>query len=83
MQDFHESKKLEADDVKVALVDVDETVCFYPDKRRYDEAVPNKENIAKINKLYDEGWKILYWTARGGKNLNLKVGVTMITLGNN
>ena len=48
MESFHESKKLEADDVKVALVDVDETVCFYPDKRRYDEAVPNKKNIAKI-----------------------------------
>ena len=26
---------------------------------------PNFNNIAKINKLYDEGWEIIYWTARG------------------
>ena len=64
---FHESKKLESNNEKCVLVDVDETICFYPDdKRQYDLAVPNKENIAKINKLYDEGWRILYWTARGG-----------------
>ena len=30
---FHESKKLEADGQKVALVDVDETVCTYEGKR--------------------------------------------------
>tara|TARA_Y100001938_G_C8099740_1_gene440716 strand:+ start:795 stop:1160 length:366 start_codon:yes stop_codon:yes gene_type:complete len=66
--EFHTSKKLMADDVKVALVDVDETVCFYPNERKYDQAEPNLENIAKINKLYDEGWRILYWTARGGSD---------------
>ena len=46
-------------------MDIDETICFYPKKRRYDLAVPNFDNIAKINKLYDEGWEITYWTARG------------------
>jgi hypothetical protein len=50
---------------KVALVDIDETICFYGASRAYDLAVPSAENIAKINKLYDEGWKIIYWTARG------------------
>ena len=54
--EFHDSKQFAADDVKVALVDVDETVCFYPEDRRYDLAEPIKDNIAKINKLYDEGW---------------------------
>ena len=69
---FHESKRFEADDQKVALVDIDETICFYPDKRSYNLAKPNHENIAKINKLYDEGWKIIYWTARGGSEKSKK-----------
>jgi len=64
--EFHESKKFEADDQKVALVDIDETIAFYPGKRQYDLAEPNHDNIAKINDLYDKGWKIIYWTARGG-----------------
>ena len=41
--EFHDSKQFAADDVKVALVDIDETVCFYPNDRRYDLAEPNKE----------------------------------------
>ena len=55
-------------DQKVAFVDIDETICFYEDKRVYGTATPNQDNIAKINKLYDEGWKIVYWTARGGSD---------------
>jgi len=54
------------------FVDIDDTICFYDDKltkfslgRDYSSAIPNYENIAKINKLYDEGNKITYWTARG------------------
>ena len=50
---------------KVALVDIDETICFYTGERRYDLSEPNLDNIAKINSLYDSGWKIIYWTARG------------------
>ena len=46
-------------------VDIDETICFYKGKRHYPDALPIKENIAKINKLYDEGHYIKYWTARG------------------
>ena len=46
-------------------VDIDETICFYKGERYYPFAIPNKENIAKINKLYDEGHQITYWTARG------------------
>jgi len=46
-------------------VDIDETICFYKGKRNYPNAVPHIENIAKINKLYDEGHEITYWTARG------------------
>ena len=46
-------------------VDIDETICFYNMQRIYSEAVPNMENITKINKLFDEGHEITYWTARG------------------
>jgi hypothetical protein len=46
-------------------VDIDETICFYDGEREYPNAIPSKENIAKINKLYDEGHEITYWTARG------------------
>ena len=72
--DFHESKKLSSDDRQVVLVDVDETICFYPKKRQYDLAEPNQENIAKINKLYDEGWYVVYWTARGGSQKSISLG---------
>ena len=64
--EFHESKRYEADDKKVALVDIDETICFYNKKRRYDMAIGHMANNAKINDLYDQGWKIIYWTASGG-----------------
>ena len=49
----------------VIYVDIDETICFYEGERNYPEAIPNYGNIAKINKLYDEGHEITYWTARG------------------
>lgn len=64
--EFHESERFTPEGKqRVALIDIDETICFYSDKRRYDLAEPSHENIEKINKLYDEGWKIIYWTARG------------------
>ena len=50
---------------KKALVDIDETICFYSDKRVYELAEPNFENIAKINQLFEQGWHITYWTGRG------------------
>lgn len=49
----------------IAYVDIDETICFYDGARMYEDAKPSYENIDKINKLYDEGWIIVYWTARG------------------
>ena len=54
------------------FVDIDDTICFYDDAltkysigRDYNAATPNYENIAKINKLYEDGNEITYWTARG------------------
>ena len=40
-------------DVFKVFVDIDETICFYDTDRVYEEAVPNKEYIEKINKLYN------------------------------
>ncbi len=47
------------------FVDIDETICYYQDERDYNLALPIKQRIDKINKLYDEGNKITYYTARG------------------
>lgn len=49
-------------------VDIDETICFYSNKREYTLAEPNFDNINKINKLYDSGNLITYYTARGTIN---------------
>ena len=49
----------------IIYVDIDETICFYERERNYSQAVPSHNNISKINKLYDEGNTIIYWTARG------------------
>lgn len=49
------------------FVDIDETICDYDinGPREYKLARPIEINIKKINRLYDEGNKITYWTARG------------------
>ncbi|HIN87856.1 MAG TPA: hypothetical protein EYN05_04265 [Nitrospinaceae bacterium] len=73
--EFPESKIFSADDRRVVLVDIDETICFYSGKRQYNLAEPNEKNIAKINKLYDEGWYVVYWTARGGSQKSISLGL--------
>ena len=73
--EFHESDRMAPEgERKVALVDIDETICFFPGKRRYDLAEPDQNNVAKINKLYDEGWYVVYWTARGGSQKSISLG---------
>ena len=47
------------------FVDIDETICYYLNDRDYNLAVPLPERIERINKLYEEGNTITYWTARG------------------
>jgi hypothetical protein len=56
-------------------VDIDDTICDYPDgctnftspfeRAKYHFANPIDINIDKINKLYDQGHEIVYYTARG------------------
>jgi len=49
----------------IIYVDIDETICVSPPSREYDKAAPLTARIKKINKLYDEGHTVIYWTARG------------------
>jgi len=49
------------------VVDIDATICIPGTCKvcRYEGAKPIPERIEKINKLYDEGHTIKYFTARG------------------
>ena len=49
-------------------VDIDGTICSITGTTGYNSAKPIRENIEKINKLYDDGNTIVYWTARGAKS---------------
>jgi hypothetical protein len=53
--------------MRVIYVDIDETICLTSEDRKYENSTPIYENIKKINKLYDEGNTIVYWTARGSR----------------
>jgi hypothetical protein len=54
--------------MKIIYVDIDETICETPADRDYNKSVPITENIAKINRLFEEGNTIVYWTARGSRS---------------
>ena len=45
-------------------VDIDNTICK-TEGMDYSKSSPIFANIQKINKLYDSGNEIIYWTARG------------------
>jgi dTDP-glucose 4,6-dehydratase len=49
----------------IFYVDIDETICTKSPDLRYENAQPMTERIERVNKLYDEGNTIIYWTARG------------------
>ena len=51
-------------DRKKYIVDIDGTICTTHDGQ-YAKSEPLAARIAKINQLYDDGHKIIYWTARG------------------
>tara|TARA_Y100000593_G_scaffold643_1_gene1185 strand:- start:197 stop:487 length:291 start_codon:yes stop_codon:yes gene_type:complete len=49
----------------IIYVDIDNTIC-HTENSDYKNSKPRQEQIDKINKLYDDGNEIVYWTARGG-----------------
>lgn len=56
---------------KTYIVDIDDTICRTPKqdgKNIYDKAEPLQYRIDMINRLYDEGHTIIYWTARGSSS---------------
>ena len=77
MQDPNELKTLKQKFRKIIYVDIDSTICNCPDDHisdadykeyitpDYNGCKPYLDRIKKINKLYDDGNYILYWTARG------------------
>ena len=62
------------------FVDIDDTICYYENndikKMEYNKAIPYKNRINKINNLYNEGHKIIYWTARGSVTQKLWFNIT-------
>lgn len=53
--------------MKLIYVDIDNTICTYSsveESTDYYKAIPIKEHIQKINSLYQQGNKIVYYTAR-------------------
>ena len=51
-------------ELKTIVVDIDNTICSqtYGD---YSKAEPYPNRISRINRLYDNGYKVIYFTARG------------------
>ena len=51
----------------IIYVDIDDTICYYLTGNigNYEVAHPWPEKIETINRLYDAGHTIIYWTARG------------------
>lgn len=47
------------------IIDIDGTICENQSGLDYNYSVPKLDRIEKINNLYDEGHKIVYFTARG------------------
>lgn len=52
---------------KVIYVDIDGVIC-HTDGTHYERAFPIYKNINVINSYYNDGHKIVYWTARGAKS---------------
>ena len=48
------------------MVDIDGTIC-YTNGNNYESSEPRYDRIERLNKLYDEGNTIVYWTARGSR----------------
>ena len=57
--------------MKTYMVDIDETICYTPElegMRDYENSTPYPSRIRAINKLFDDGNIIKYWTARGSSS---------------
>ena len=57
----------------IYVFDIDGTICNNT-YGKYETAEPIKERIAYINKLYDDGHRIVFFTARGMRTFNGDIG---------
>jgi len=51
-------------ETRTLVVDVDDTISTHSN-RDYENAIPHRDIIEKLNKMHDAGWRIVYATARG------------------
>lgn len=51
------------------VIDIDDTISFTYN-RDFENSEANQPVIDKINELYDKGWQIILYTARGAKSCN-------------
>ena len=49
----------------IYYVDIDDTICTLKEPLQYESAQPIPLAIEKINLLYEEGHRVVFWTARG------------------
>ena len=54
---------------RIYCIDIDGTICT-TEGTDYSKAIPIKKRIEQINNLYEEGNKIIYFTARGMGSTN-------------
>lgn len=54
---------------KTLVVDVDDTISR-TENRDYANSIPYTSMIRKLNNLYDNGWDVIYFTARGQLSAN-------------
>ena len=62
-------KKYLSDNTKynTIVIDLDDTMCFTRN-RDFENSIPNELVINKMNELYNKGWKLIIYTARGAKS---------------
>lgn len=53
--------------LKTYIIDIDNTICT-TENGDYNNSKPMFDRIKKINELYDQGHRIIYWTARGANS---------------
>lgn len=46
-------------------IDIDDTICTLTAPLDYASAEPIQKAVDKVNKLYEEGHTVIFWTARG------------------
>jgi len=50
------------------IVDIDGTICTMDPSHDYKKSKPYMSRIHQLNKMFDEGHEIHYWTARGSSS---------------